>query len=97
MGANWRTTLAGVISGLGVAADAIISAIQAGTFTGKTGTQLVFAIGLVLLGTFAKDKQVTGGSVVNTTNDANVVKASSEVSNTSTISVQSTQPPASNL
>lgn len=57
---NWKTTLAGLLTGLPVAADAIIKTAAAGGFTGKTGLELVGAIGLVLLGLFSKDHDKTG-------------------------------------
>ena len=59
---SWKTTLSGLLVGLPVAADALIKAYEAGSFTGKTGMQLLVAIGLVLLGLFSKDNNVTGGT-----------------------------------
>lgn len=70
---NWKTTLAGIITGAGLAAQAIEQASTAGTFNGKTGTQLLIAIGIVLLGICSKDYNVTGGTVVNENNNASVV------------------------
>jgi hypothetical protein len=63
---SWKTTLAGLIAGLPIAANAILTAYDAGAFTGKTGLQLVGAIGIVLFGLFAKDHDVTGGTKPNT-------------------------------
>lgn len=63
---SWKTTLAGLIAGLPIAADALIQAYTAGTFTGKTGAQLALGIGAVLIGAFAKDHDVTGGIKPNT-------------------------------
>lgn len=63
---SWKTTLAGLIAGLPVAIDALVTAYNAGTFTGKTGVQLAAAIGIVLFGLFAKDHDVTGGTKPNT-------------------------------
>jgi hypothetical protein len=60
---NWKTTLAGFIAGLPVAIDAIMKAYDAGAFTGKTGLQLVAAVGVILFGLWAKDHNVTGGTV----------------------------------
>ena len=51
-----KTTIAGLIGGLPLLADALMQAYSAGTFTGKTGMQLSFAICLVLVAYFAKDK-----------------------------------------
>jgi hypothetical protein len=59
---NWKTTLAGLTVGLPVAWDAIVQAYNAGAFTGKSGLQLVAAIGIVLLGLVSKDHNVTGGT-----------------------------------
>ncbi|MDB4919853.1 hypothetical protein [Mucilaginibacter sp.] len=60
---NWKTSLAGLITGVPVAIDALINAYTAGAFTGKSGVQLIAGIGIVLLGLFTKDKNVTGGTV----------------------------------
>jgi hypothetical protein len=62
---SWKTTLAGIIAGLPVALDAIITAYNAGTFTGKSGSELALGIGAVLIGAFAKDHDVTGGTKAN--------------------------------
>ena len=59
---SWKTSLSGLLVGLPVAVDAIIKAYEAGAFTGKTGMQLIAAIGIVLLGLFSKDNNVTGGT-----------------------------------
>lgn len=77
---SWKTTLGGLVTGLGVAGDAILQAYAAGSFTGKTGLQLLAAVGIVILGLYAKDNNVTGGTVVNTNNDANVVVSSGSAS-----------------
>jgi len=52
---SWKTTMAGLLTGLPVAIDALVTAYNAGTFTGKSGAQLFVGIGLVLLGAFSKD------------------------------------------
>jgi len=59
---NWKTTLAGLVPGLLLAGNALIEAYTAGTFDGKTGKQLLVAVGLFLIGWYAKDKNVTGGT-----------------------------------
>lgn len=59
---SWKTTLAGIIAGVPVAIDALISAYNAGQLTGKTGVQLTLAIGILLFGLWAKDHNVTGGT-----------------------------------
>ena len=55
-----KTTLAGLAVGLPVAADALMTAYNAGAFTGKNGLQLAAAIGIVILGLVSKDHDVTG-------------------------------------
>lgn len=67
---NWKTTLAGLLAGLPVLGDALYTAYQAGAFTGKTGIQLVTGIGMVLFGVWAKDHNVTGGTVVQNSTPA---------------------------
>lgn len=57
---SWKTTIAGLLTGVPVAIDALVQAYNAGTFTGKTGTQLLVAMGIVLLGLYSKDHNVTG-------------------------------------
>ncbi len=57
---SWKTTLAGFVAGIPIGIDAIVQANSAGAFTGKTGSQLVAALGFVLLGLFAKDHNVSG-------------------------------------
>ena len=52
-----KTTLAGIIAGVPLAASAIITAYQAGQFTGQSGRQLAFSIGIILLGVFASDSK----------------------------------------
>jgi len=59
---NWKTTLAGLVPGLLLAGNALIEAYTAGTFDGKTGKELIVAIGLFLIGWYATDKNVTGGT-----------------------------------
>lgn len=92
---NWRTTLVAALAGLGLAVDAIQQAFQAGAFTGKTGTNLSIAICIVLIGAFAKDKQVTGGTIINSTNDATVVKASAGTSVVDSVGTVPTPTPPS--
>ena len=54
---NWKTTLAGCLSG---AIYAVIAAVQSGTINPK---DLAVAGGLAALGILAKDLNVTGGTV----------------------------------
>lgn len=54
-GKNWRTTLAGLASGIAMAlADLYVSG---GVFTAKT---IVGAVAPIIIGTLAKDAGVTG-------------------------------------
>lgn len=57
---NLKTSLAGLIAGLPFIIDALMQAYTAGTFTNKSGLQLVAAIGVVLLGLYSKDHDVKG-------------------------------------
>ena len=57
---NFKTSLAGIIAGLPFIIDALMQAYSAGAFTGKSGLQLVAAIGVVLLGLYSKDHDVKG-------------------------------------
>ena len=57
---NLKTSLAGLLAGLPFIVDALIQAYTAGTFTNKSGLQLVAAIGVVLLGLYSKDHDVKG-------------------------------------
>jgi len=60
---SWKTSIAGIVAGLPTAIDALVAAYNAGQFTGKSGVQLAIGVGLVLLGVWSKDSNVTGGSV----------------------------------
>ena len=57
---NLKTSLAGLIAGLPFIIDALMQAYSAGSFTNKSGLQLVAAIGVVLLGLYSKDHDVKG-------------------------------------
>ena len=57
---NWKTTLAGVIAAMPFIIDALLTAYNAGTFTDKTGGQLVASIAFVIFSWVAKDHNVTG-------------------------------------
>ena len=57
---NWRTTLAGVGTGLFPFISALVDAYNAGYFTESSGSKLWIGIGLILFGVLAKDKNVTG-------------------------------------
>lgn len=57
---SWKTTLAGFIAGIPIGIDALVQANNARTFTGKSGSQLAMAIGIVLLGLLSKDHNVSG-------------------------------------
>jgi|GEM_PF-2380280 len=55
---NWKTTIAGLLTGAPVLIDAILSAYTSGQFTGKTVLQSLFAIGLILIGYLAQDAPI---------------------------------------
>lgn len=57
---NFKTSIAGIIAGLPFIIDALMQAYSTGAFTGKSGLQLVAAIGVVLLGLYSKDHDVKG-------------------------------------
>ncbi len=57
---NFKTSLAGIIAGVPFIIDALMQAYSTGAFTGKSGLQLVAAIGVVLLGLYSKDHDVKG-------------------------------------
>lgn len=59
---SWKTTIAGLITGGAVGVDAVLQAIAAGALTGKTGLQLAAGIGIIFLGAYSKDHNVTGGT-----------------------------------
>ena len=56
---NIKTTLAGILAGLPLLIDALIQAYNAGAFTGKSGSQLVLSIALIVIGWFLKDPKKT--------------------------------------
>ena len=56
---NWKTTLAGIITGLPLLIDALVQAYAIGTFTGKTGVELSLSIALIVIGWFLKDPKKT--------------------------------------
>lgn len=57
---NFKTSLAGIIAGFPFIIDALMQAYTAGSFTNKSGLQLIAAIGVVLLGLYSKDHDVKG-------------------------------------
>jgi hypothetical protein len=56
---NIKTTLAGALGGLLLAAQPVLEAYKSGAFDGKTGTQLAAAIALVVLGYLSSDASKT--------------------------------------
>jgi hypothetical protein len=64
---NIKTTIGGILAGGSVIVNALMEAFSNGTLDGKHGLQLVAGIGIVILGVFSKDKNVTGGSVAQST------------------------------
>lgn len=53
---NWKTTFSGVLAGLGQIVPFFGIPVEVG--------QAVSVLGLFLIGLFAKDKSVTGGTVI---------------------------------
>jgi hypothetical protein len=56
---NFKTTVAGIVAGLPLLIDALIQAYNAGAFTGKSGSQLVLSIALIIIGYVLKDPKKT--------------------------------------
>ena len=56
---NFKTTLAGIVAGLPLLIDALIQAYNSGAFTGKSGSQLVLSIALIIIGYVLKDPKKT--------------------------------------
>jgi len=56
---NFKTTVAGIVAGLPLLIDALIQAYNAGAFTGKSGSQLVLSIALIIIGYILKDPKKT--------------------------------------
>lgn len=57
---NWKTTILGFLAGIAFAIEPLITAYNAGYFTDKTGSQVLFAIAIILIGRYAKDHNVSG-------------------------------------
>jgi hypothetical protein len=57
---NLKTSLAGLLAGMPFVIDALMQAYTAGSFSNKSGLQLIAAIGVVLLGLYSKDHDVKG-------------------------------------
>jgi hypothetical protein len=54
---DWKTTLAGLVTGLPFLIDSLVTAYNAGAFEGKNTIQLVASIGVILLGWLVADKK----------------------------------------
>ena len=52
---DWKTTLAGLVTGLPFAINALMEAYTAGYFTGKTGRTLFGALAWILVTALVKD------------------------------------------
>jgi len=59
---SWKTTLAGILTGLTPIIYAILDAYNSGAFTGKNGEQVAIGIGLIAIGVLSKDKDKTGAT-----------------------------------
>ena len=53
---NFKTTLAGLVTGLPFLIDSLVTAFSSGSFEGKNTIQLVASVGVILLGWLASDK-----------------------------------------
>lgn len=58
---NWKTTIAGLLTGLPFMVDALVEAYNAGYFTDKTGWQLFASIAWIVVTRLVKDHDATGG------------------------------------
>ena len=54
---DWRTTLAGLVTGLPFAINALIDAYAAGYFTDKTGWTLFVSLAWILVTALVKDSK----------------------------------------
>ena len=67
---SWKTTLAGLAA---AAASVVVSEPQDFPHWAIVAAKIIMAGGIAGLGLVAKDSNVTGGSVANTTNKPDVV------------------------
>lgn len=58
---NYKTTLAGLLTGLPFLIDALMQAYTAGYFTDKSGWQLFGSIAWIIVTRLVKDHDATGG------------------------------------
>lgn len=58
---NWKTTFAGLVTGLPFAINALMDAYAAGYFTDKSGWTLFGALAWILVTALVKDHDATGG------------------------------------
>lgn len=89
IGTSWKTSIAGITMIVGGVISLFFN-IKNETTNETNVTSAATAIfgGIGLL--CAKDKNVTGGTTVNSTNDANIVASSSSTSVASSVPVQPT-------
>lgn len=52
---SWKTTLAGLLTGMPVIISAVMDAYNSGQFVGKTAVQIFIAIGIILMGYVSAD------------------------------------------
>ncbi len=60
---NWKTTLVGFLGGLVLLMKNLIAVLDADTATNLSYEEVVIALGMMGIGWFSKDKNVTGGTV----------------------------------
>jgi hypothetical protein len=58
---NWKTTLAGLVTGLPFLIDAVMQAYASGYFTDQKGWQLFGSIAWIVVTALVKDHDATGG------------------------------------
>lgn len=64
---NWKTTLAGVLTGGPIIACQLFHICSVGHFGSTDWLAIISGVGAIITGTVAKDHDVTGGTRPNTT------------------------------
>jgi len=66
---DWRTTLAGLLTGLPFAIDSLLQAYTAGYFTDKTGWTLFGSLAWILVTALVKDSKKIEPKNINATDN----------------------------
>lgn len=74
---NWKTTTIGLLAAIWLMVQPIL--INNNFILQRDWRQLVYAAIAAAFGFFAKDHNVTGGTTVNTPNDAATVKEATQI------------------